>query len=276
MNGYYRRQDVRRAILEFVRAGNGFPVREGAFYNARAGTLQRYLSRDDSQHRQPVVFGSSASLDEALREGATAFYSSYCRYSNPEKLSGPIGRDIVWTLRAESGGLSFAEEVTTIVLQVIEDEGFPEPWVKYSGALGFDLILPLETLTGAGLPTDAGGLNEFQRELTTRMADDVIARVGFTVNSNGSRVTIRSGSNTCLLSELGWSRGLLLAPMSLHPGSGLVSVPIPPEKVGSFSVMDASPESAHPVEWRVPSPMGCAPQIQELEWQAVASPIVVA
>lgn len=272
---YYRRLDVRQAILNFARAGDATPVREGAFYDKRLRTLQRYLSMGDSRHKRPIVFDSDLSLEAALREGATAFYSSYWRYSNPDRLSGLIGRDLVWTLRAESGGLNFAKEATVLVLRALEDEGFPDPWVKYSGTLGFDLVLPLETLPGGLPPADARALDELQKGLTGRVVDHLVARAGFAVDANGSKATIRSGSNTCLLSELRWGRGLLLVPMSLHPSSGLVSVPIAPTEVGDFSVMDASPESTCSHEWRVPSPLEEF-GVQELEWQALSRPTATA
>jgi len=214
-NSYYRRQDVRQAILDFARTARPAPVREGAFHNKRLGTLQRYLSRGDSHRKRPVVFDSDLSLEAALREGAIAFYSSYWRYSHPDRLSGLIGRDLAWALRAESGGLDFAKEATVLLIHALEDEGFPEPWVKYSGTLGFDLLLPLESLPDALPPADARALDEFQNGLTRRIADRLATQADFTTNLNGSKVAIKSGSDTCLLSELRWSRGLLLAPMSL-------------------------------------------------------------
>jgi hypothetical protein len=45
----------------------------------------------------------------------------------------------------------------------------------------------------------------------------------------------------------------LLAPMSLNPESGLVSVPVAPDKVAEFSVLDASPADARAFEWAQPS-----------------------
>ncbi len=40
--------------------------------------------------------------------------------------------------------------------------------------------------------------------------------------------------------------------MSLNPKSGLVSVPLAPDRVASFSVLDASVADAAPYEWAVP------------------------
>lgn len=247
LEDYYRRQYVRQAILDFVHAGRPFPIRECAFYNGRVGSLQRYLTSVPSRRKRPIVFDSDASFETALHSGATAFYCSYWRYTQPGELSGLVGRDLVWTVRAKSGGLQFAKQVTISSLHALEDEGFYHPWVKYSGTLGFDIIVPFESLSD-GVPIDSRSLDEAQKMLTRRMAD-YLARGEYSANLDGSKVTIKSGSDTCLLSELWWSRGLLLAPMSLHPNSGLVSVPLAPENIQNFSVLEASPENIPTYRW---------------------------
>ncbi|MEA1905222.1 MAG: hypothetical protein U9M97_05045 [Candidatus Hadarchaeota archaeon] len=271
---YYRRQYVRRAILDFVHAGSSLPIRECAFYNRRVKGLQRYMTSPSSHRKHPMVFDSDASFETALRSGATAFYCSYWRYTQPGELAGPIGRDLVWTVRAKSGGLQFAKQVTISSLHVLEDEGFYHPWVKYSGTLGFDIIVPFENLSD-GVPTDPSSLDEAQKMLTRGMAD-YLARGGHGVNLDGSKVTIKSGLDTCLLSELWWSRGLLLAPMSLHPNSGLVSVPLEPENIRDFSVLEASPENVPTYRWNFTRKAreGLTPAV---EWQSTAysSPALV-
>ncbi len=246
LEDYYRRQYVRRAILDFVHSGRPFPIRECAFYNRRVKSLQRYLVFPDHR-RRPVVLDSDASFETVLRSGAMAFYCSYWRYARPSELIGPIGRDLVWTIRAKSGGLQFAKQVTISSLRTLESEGFYHPWVKYSGTLGFDIIIPFETISD-GIPANSSSLDEAQKMLTRRIASH-LAHEGYRVKLDGSKVVIKSGSDTCLLSELWWSRGLLLAPMSLHPNSGLVSVPIAPEDVQNFSVLEASPENIHTYRW---------------------------
>ncbi len=178
-----------------------------------------------------------------------------------------MGRDLVWTVRAKSGGLQFAKRVTISSLNALEDEGFYHPWVKYSGTLGFDIIVPFENLSD-GVPTDPSSLDEAQKMLTRGMADYLI-RGGYGVNLGGSKVTIKSGLDTCLLSELWWSRGLLLAPMSLHPNSGLVSVPLEPENIRNFSVLEASPENVPTYKWDF-TPKTQEELIPAVEWQASA------
>jgi hypothetical protein len=121
--------------------------------------------------------------------------------------------------------------------------------VKYSGELGFDLVVPLESIPGDAWGGNFKALDEIQGEITSYIASTLMERPNFQIDLEGSRVTIREGSNTCLLSELRARRGLFLVPMSLNPRSGLVSLPVAPDEVESFSVFDASPADASPYEW---------------------------
>ena len=241
---YYSRFDTRRTILDFARAGGPEAVREGAFYNKRGETIQRHL--DDGEI---VVLDSNAAINRALCAEASAFYCSYWRYAQPRELRHPLGRDLIWTIRAKSGGLKFAKAATAAVIEVMSDAGFYEPWVKYSGELGFDLVVPLESIPGDDWAGDFKALDEIQGEITSYIAGTLVERPNFQVVFEGSRVTIREGLNTCLLSELRAGRGLFLVPMSLNPRSGLVSLPVVPDEVESFSVFDASPADAFPYEW---------------------------
>lgn len=242
MENYYQRADVREAILDFARASNGNPVRECAFYNPRVRGVQRYLTRADAEREHPIVFDSHEALELALRANATAFYGSYWRYAYPHELRYPIGHDLVWTIRARHGGLRFARYVTTLVIEALAEGGLQEPWVKYSGQLGFDLVIPLEAIPADAWKGDPELLASLQRELTRYMVGHLLERRSdFCIDVSKSRATIKLGRDTCLLSELRSRRGLLLAPMSLHPESGLASIPLSPDAVADFSVLDASP-----------------------------------
>jgi len=250
---YYKRSDVRRAILDFANAGDGSVVRECAFFNSRAKGVQRYLSPGDTTRGQPILFDSEAALEEALRAGASAFYCSYWRYDQPQEPLHPLGHDLVWTIRATNGGLRFAKEVTAAVLDALADCGLYEPWVKYSGELGFDLVIPLEAIPSDAWTDDLKTLADIQGALTSYIVSYLSERfAGFQVRTANPHISIGKASDTCLLSELRLRRGLLLAPMSLNPRSGLVSLPLTPEHVASFSVLDASPAGASANGWAVP------------------------
>lgn len=254
MDNYYRRWDVKRAILDFARAGAGNVVRECAFFNRRTESIQRYLNLEGGERWRPLVFDSEESIELALRAGASAFYCSYWRYPELDGQLRPVGRDLVWIIRAESGGLKFAKLVTKAVLEALADCGLPEPWVKYSGDLGFDLIVPLETL-GWDICTDSPEiLDDVHGVLTKHIASYLAERnSSFLIEGTSPQIRIKRGSEACLLSELRLRRGLLLAPMSLNPKSGLVSLPIAPEDLETFSVFDANPADASAHRWAPPS-----------------------
>ena len=247
---YYKRSDVKRAVLDFARAGDGSVVRECAFFNGRTKGMQRYLNYGDVERGRPIIFDSELAFEEALRAGASAFYCSYWRYAQPKESLHPLGHDLVWTIRATNGGLRFAKEVTAAMLDALTDCGLYEPWVKYSGELGFDLVIPLEAIPNDAWAGDLKVLADIQGSLTSYIVSYLSERsAGFQFRTANSHISIGKGSDTCLLHELRLRRGLLLAPMSLNPRSGLVSLPLVPERVASFSVLDASPSDISATEW---------------------------
>lgn len=246
---YYQRLDVKRAITDFAgaRGSNGF--RECAIFNKRIKSLQRHLG--DKKWKYPVVLNSPSAISQVVGMGASAFYCSYWRYDGLD-FTRPLGRDLVWAVRAKHGGLEFAKSVTAWVLKALEDIGI-EPWVKYSGDLGFDLIIPLETIPYEAWMGDLELLNTLQKELTDSIVSYLHERFSdVIVEGATSSVEIKQGVKICRLSELRARRGLLLAPMSLNPETGLVSIPVDPKRINVFSVLDASPSNARPFEWSHP------------------------
>lgn len=245
---YYMRADVRKALMDFMRPAEGIGVRESAVYNRRFRSIQRYLTVGGQ--RIPIEV-SQSSLAHLVSQGAYAFYGSYWRYEGavPET---PIGRDLVWTVRAVSGGIAETKEITSLIL-----EGFAEmdvePWVKYDGKLGFDLVLPLEAIPREVWVGNPSALDDLHQKLTAAAVGHVRERLpDATIIWLNSGAKIARGSGECLLSELRIRRGLLLAPMSLNPSTGLVSLPLEPAGVSRFLPIDATRDFAKPAEWRIP------------------------
>jgi hypothetical protein len=248
---YYQRVDVRQAITNFANASGSGSLREGAFYNSKAKGLQRYFNEGEA--RRPVILDKPEELDHALALGASAFYCSNWRYQRQD-LSRPIGHDLVWTTRAKRGGLEFARVATVWALEALADAGVSEPWVKYSGNLGFDLVIPLETIPREALMGGADSLASLQEELTNYIGGYLCERFpNVTVGGVTSPIEIKKGEKTCLLSEFRVRRGLLLAPMSVCPETGLVSVPVGSRQIAEFSIFDASPKNVRAFEWAQPS-----------------------
>lgn len=248
MEDYYKQPGVRRAIIDFIYSGYSSPCREGAFFNERIGEMQRHSPEKEKDAL--LVIDSEEKFAKALRSGGKAFYASYWRYSNPSEAKGVKGRDLTWSIKASEGGLSAAKKVTQLFLEALEEEGFPQPLVKYSGKLGFDVMIPLEDIQ-SGSPEDLDFLKEVHEELTEAASGFIDTNSSYNLINHSSRLRFAGKSGTCLLTELRWRRGLILAPMSLHPGSGLVSVPLLPNEVSGFSVIEASPEKVHAREWSV-------------------------
>ncbi len=261
---YYQRTDVRRAIMDFAKPAGSHGLRECALYNARAKSIQRYL---DGSSQTPIYLGTTESFDSALATGASAFYCSYWRRGWPGT-SSPLGRDLVWTTRAKQGGIKFAREATTWILKALEEAGVSEPWVKYSGELGFDLVIPTEAIPCEALPGEFA-VQDLQRDITNYIVSYLRERFQESlVDSSTSPILIKRGNETCLLSELRVRRGLLLAPMSLNPQTGLVSVTLDPKRIASFSVLDASPVDVRGVGWAHPSEVAHGLLSRARVWQS--------
>jgi hypothetical protein len=128
-----------------------------------------------------------------------------------------------------------------------------EPWVKYDGHLGFDIIVPLACVPYEAWLGDLRTLDEIHRKLTEYIASTISGAPSVACHAiSSSSLQLRTGAGTCLLSELRVRRGLLLAPMSLNPRTELVSLPVDPDHLDSFGVLHATPVNAKPASWRLP------------------------
>ena len=245
---YYNRFDVRAALLNFTRTTEGTGVRETAIYNSRTHTLQRYLGNNGSKH--PVQIHPE-NIDDLVSMGAVAFFCSYWRYSSLD-FQNPIGRDLVWIVRAEKGGLKATKETVKYIIEILRSLGV-EAWLKYDGDRGFDIIIPLEAIPYEGWMGDLSALDEIQHQLTDFIASHLDERFPNSQRRfSDSSLRIEMDSGVCLLSELRVRRGLLLAPMSLNPKTDLISVPITPEQLETFTVLNATKEHVQPTEWKLP------------------------
>lgn len=243
---FYNQTKVKNSILDFFYSGSRDPIREGAFYDKNKEEIRR--QHPDEGKDSVLVIDSEETMAEVLNSGARSFYGSYWRYSEPSETSGVIGRDLLWTIEAKEGGLKVAKEMTNLFLEALESEGFPQPLVKYSGEVGFDILLPLEDLQITS-EDHLSFLSDLHNELTEYSSGYIEEKTQFDRQKKKSGIRFLGNMGTCFLTERRWRRGLLLAPMSLHPSSGLVSVPVRPSEVPEFSVIDATPKKVRPREW---------------------------
>lgn len=241
------RTDVRRALANYMRPSESL-VREGAVYNRRVKSIQRYVNLGGQ--KVPIEIDNSF-LDFLLRQGAIAFYGTYWRYDAPGL--EPVGRDLVWAVRAVKGGIAEAKTITARVLESFREIGV-DLWLKYDGNLGFDLVLPLEGIPQEIWMGDPSALDELHQKLTTTVVGYLRERLpDAEIVWQGSKVRIVRESGESLLSELRIRRGLLLAPMSLNPSTGLVSLPLAPDEIHRFLPIDATTDFARAAEWKVPA-----------------------
>jgi len=254
---YYNRIDVKRTILSFANPSGSNEFRECAIFNKHIKSLQRYVNNCDEKY--PIILNTPSAITHAVSQGASAFYCSYWRYDGLD-FDKPIGRDLVWTLRTKHGGLGFVKHIAALVVKAFEDIGIV-PWVKYSGDLGFDLVIPLDTIPHELWMGQLDVLDDLQKELT----DSIVSQMykyshNIEIKNKGASIEIIQEGKTCLLSELRARRGLLLAPMSLNPETGLVSVPVDPKRINSFSILDASPSNVKSFDWE----FGSAPMSAQI------------
>ncbi|MEM2878131.1 MAG: hypothetical protein QXG10_01040 [Candidatus Hadarchaeales archaeon] len=242
---YYQRIDVKNAVCGYSTSSKSYGVREGAFFNARKKTFQRYTETIDG--KKPVELTPSE-VSKAAEAGAIAFYCSYWLYDCND-FREPTGRDLVWVIRIEKGDLEFAKKLTRAAAEALWEAG-AEPFVKYSGDLGFDIILPLESIPFEVWHGNIDALDDLQGELSDVIVSSIRSRLGLVVEGDRHSFKIKEDEKTSLLSELRVKRGLLLAPMSINPETGLVSVPVDPRELDNFTIFDASPSKVIGKIWR--------------------------
>lgn len=248
---YYQRTDVKNAILSQAFSERG--AREVAIFNSATKSFQRYFK--DGGKKIPIEI-NERTYNEIARN-ASAFYCSYWHYDSFD-FSTPIGRDLVWVVRTREGGISVAKSITKMVCEALEEMGIT-PLVKYSGELGFDIVIPFDLIPPQISSGGLEALDEFHHQLTDQMVSYIRKKLPEAeIREMKGTVLLRIGSNSCLLSELRARRGLLLAPMSLNPKTGLVSLPVDPAKLDSFNPLHASPQLARAAEWKAQMPIAMA------------------
>ena len=244
---YYERYDVQSILLLSANSTMGMGVRESAIYNSRIQSIQRY--ERVGNERKPIRL-TPESILQYVAQGAQAFYISYWYYAGgPEQ---PVGRDLVWTVRPQKGGLKISKRITKLIVQALRSLGI-EPWVKYDGQLGFDIIVPLAYIPYECWFGNLQALDDLHHKLTDYIASTIVVSSDVSAHAlSPSSLQLESEAGICLLSELRVRRGLLLAPMSLNPRTNLVSVPVNPDELDSFTVLQATPPHVRPVRWTLP------------------------
>ena len=252
---YYSRKDVQEAILETAR-NREVAVRFG----------------ENGYGKRPDVLKYPRDIYEFAKQGATSFHISEEIWSNPLNLNSTSPRDEINKLRigwdlvidVDCKQFEYSKIAADLIVQAFRHHDVKNVTVKFSGNCGFHIGIPFEafpekvndketrTLFPEGARKIALYLGEMIKELLAQRIlsqygiDDVIKKTGKKFNevviNNKFDPFVILHIDTVLISPRHLYRGVY----SLNEKSGLVSVPISPDKI-----LDFEREMADPLKIRV-------------------------
>ncbi len=259
---FYRRKDIREAMIAHAR-----DKEIGVRYNDVFG-------------KRPDVLSYPNDILELAKQGVTSFHASEERWSNPLELNSNLNRKELDSLRMgwdlvldiDCKLLEYSKISADLIIKFLRYCGVKEVSCKFSGNKGFHIGVPFEAFprTVSGTSTkdlfpDAAKkialyvkenikeelgkrILEFEDGDFSRIREKVALPreeiVRYEENEMGDKVAKLDVDNfleidTILISP----RHLYRMPYSLHEKSGLVSLPIDPDKVMEFEKKMAEPDS---------------------------------
>ncbi len=248
---WYSRVSVQKALVE---AGKNREV---------ASVFQ-----DGSFGRRPDVIQYPADVMQAVSEGAISFHSSVEQWSNPMALDVGMPKAQIdkirtgWSLLIDPDVKDFeiGKLVTNEMMQALQKHGIKNVSVKFTGGKGFHIGVPFESFpervnlqpTSAMYPSLFQTMIEYlkwyskdslkEKLLAFDEAENLAKRIGKSLNDIVTENELDPYKIVSM--DIFGSRHLFRMPYSLHETSLLVSLPIKPEKIGSFEKEDASIEKS--------------------------------
>jgi len=215
--------------------------------------------------KRPDVISYANDVVEMAKQGATSFHMSEERWLNPLHLLPNMNRQqlnhnrIGWDLIIDiDTKLEYSKITAELFIKAIKHHGIRNVTCKFSGNKGFHIAVPFEAFPEKVYGIDikdwfpegpkaiALYLKEFVRKhLVKRLDEYGIQEIK---KDFPDKKIIVDGMidpysfieiDTLLISP----RHMIRMPYSLHEKSGLVSLPIDPEKVISFEIESARPEN---------------------------------
>lgn len=261
---YYSDFEVQRAILKFAKDREIAVRFDGGYYGKR-----------------PDVIENMFDVRKFVKKGVTSFHCSEERWANALLLSdGSLSDEeksknrIGWDLILDLDGVcyEYSRIVGKIIIDYLNELGVKNVSAKFSGNKGFHIGVPFEAFSqniiGIGetrlmfpdIARKIAGLLVF--ELKGRVAKALLEYEGSLENiANKYKFEIDELVNNDMDSmNFEWmkvieidtilisSRHLFRMPYSLNEKSGLVSVPIPNERIIDFEKYEAKPENVDPLE----------------------------
>jgi len=258
---FYKREDIQKVMIEHAR-------------NKEVGT--RY---NDSFGKRPDVLSYPREIIELAKQGVTSLHASEERWENPLELSSSVGRKeldklrIGWdlVLDIDCKFIEYSKITANLIIKFLKYCQVKDYSCKFSGNKGFHIGIPFEAF-----PKEVSG------QLTKNLFPEAAKKIAFYIKENikeelGKRIlefeqnnfnqirekvglpfedVVRYEKNTLgdqvaklnvdkfleIDTILISSRHLYRMPYSLHEKSGLVSLPINPEKVMEFEKKIAHPD----------------------------------
>jgi hypothetical protein len=250
---FYARKDVQNAILQTSKD------REVAVMYSNKGFGKR-----------PDILQYPSDVFELARRGATSFHISEERWENPLSIKTGMPRKeldairIGWdcVLDIDSPYVEYSQITTHLIIEALKFYGINSYGVKFSGRKGFHIIVPFEALPKIVNKKPIENLfPEGPRMIAEFLNKMIHEKLSETILSNStieeiSRLTKKPlkdlqtpdgkfnpftvvDIDTILIS----SRHLFRSVYSVNEKSGLISVPIDPEKINSFKLKQAKIEN---------------------------------
>ena len=228
--------------------------------------------------RRPEILHHPTEIIEAVQNGATSFHVSEERWFNPLQLSTALKKTELEQLRSgwdlvldiDCKVFEYSRIAADLIIKFLRSQGIKSIFAKFSGNKGFHIGVPLEAF-----PSEINGkdikslfpeaarriaffikeniklpLGERIMEFEHRDLANVKQRtgcgseiIGYKINQYKDKIPFLDAEkfleiDTVLIS----SRHLYRAPYSFNEKSGLISLPLDPEKVSLFEKEMAQPE----------------------------------
>lgn len=247
---YYKREDVRAAIV-------------GA-----AEDKEVAISYGDKGYgKRPDVVRHSKDVLEFVKQGASSFHCSEELWTNPLQLSPNLKKEELDDLRkgwdlvldVDCSILDYSRIAADLIIQALNYHGIENPSVKFSGNHGFHIAVPFASFPENvhGKPTKflfpdgprkiAVYLAEMIRPIFAKKLlefediDKICKRTGKQFSEVIKNKEFDPFSILQIDTVLIATRHLYRMPYSFNEKSGLISVPIKPNKILSFDTNDANP-----------------------------------